>query len=41
MKDILLRLELDVFKRLKAQAKNNQRSVTAEIRFIIIQNLKQ
>ena len=41
MKDILLRIDFELFDRLKTQAKNNERSVTAEIKFILKNNVKK
>ena len=41
MKDLLLRIDFELFDRLRTQAKNNERSVTAEIKFILKNNVKK
>ena len=41
MKELLLRMEYELFDRLKTQAKKNERSVTAEIKYILKNNVKK
>ncbi len=41
MKELLLRMDFELFDRLKTQAKKNERSVTAEIKYILKNNVKK
>jgi|32_taG_2_1085360.scaffolds.fasta_scaffold09285_2 hypothetical protein len=41
MKDVLLRMDVELYDRLKAQAKRNDRSVRGEINYILKNNVKK